>query len=89
MAANALQSMQTVLSAMPELGLPVQLRRENEQHAQLVQQAEVMDETLTPEVTMAIALLWQDPAIRTCVANSSRFQVGELALGPARSWPMA
>lgn len=78
MAANALQSMQTVLAALPELG-GSPLAHQNEQNAQLVSNAEVADETLTPEVTNAIAQLWQDPAIRECVARSREFQLNDSA----------
>lgn len=78
MAANALQSMQTVLSALPELG-GSQLHPNNQQHARLVAKAEVADETLTPEVTMAIAALWQDPAVKECVGRSREFQLNDSA----------
>lgn len=78
MAANALQSMQTVLTALPELGVSP-LHPNNQQHARLVAKAEVADETLTPEVTIAIATLWQDPAIKECVARSREFQLNDSA----------
>jgi len=79
MAANALQSMQTVLTALPELGLSTNLSQENAHYAEIVQDAQVMDETLTHEVTMAIVHLWQDPAIRKCVARSRDFQLNDSA----------
>lgn len=79
MAANALQSMQTVLTALPELGLSINLSQENAHYAEIVQDAQVMDETLTHEVTMAIVHLWQDPAIRNCVARSRDFQLNDSA----------
>lgn len=78
MAANALQSMQTVLFALPELNVhPV--HPQNDHNINLVQNAEVVDEALPPEVTNAIASLWQDPAIRECVGRSREFQLNDSA----------
>lgn len=63
---------------MPELG-NVTLAPENNSAADLVMNAVVMDETLTPEVTMAIWQLWHDDAIRECVRRSREFQLNDSA----------
>lgn len=65
-------------AAILELG-DLHLHPENDPNSDLVMNAEVMDETLTPEVTMAIWQLWQDDAIRTCVSRSREFQLNDSA----------
>jgi hypothetical protein len=65
-------------AAIPELG-GVHLAPENAGYSSLVENAEVMDETLTPEVTAAIWNLWQDPAVRHCVTRSREFQLNDSA----------
>jgi len=65
-------------AAIPELG-NLQLHPQNETNSDLVMNAEVMDETLTPEVTVAIWQLWQDDAIKICVSRSREFQLNDSA----------
>lgn len=66
-------------AAIHELG-DLQLAPQSECYADIVNNAEVQDETLTPEVTSAIYKLWnEDEAIRECVSRSREFQLNDSA----------
>lgn len=66
-------------AAIHELG-DLQLAPQSESYADIVNNAEVQDETLTPEVTSAIYKLWnEDEAIRECVSRSREFQLNDSA----------
>ncbi|KDE02377.1 guanine nucleotide binding protein (G protein), alpha, other [Microbotryum lychnidis-dioicae p1A1 Lamole] len=81
---NAVQSMQVVVLALEDLGLPLSSSRNTsfaDHFRRLDIQPDVMDDrgNLHPELRDGLISLWNEPAVRACVAQSHRFQLNDSA----------
>lgn len=77
---NTIQSMQVVLEAMNNLGIPFE-HAENEAHkAVVLDQPNQIDASVFPqEVAVAMKALWNDSGVKKCVERSSEFQLNDSA----------
>ncbi|KAG0168546.1 guanine nucleotide-binding protein subunit alpha [Apophysomyces sp. BC1034] len=75
---NTIQSMRVTLEAMKKLDIQLQ-NPTNEIHRQMILAAPAQVEDLGHDLLEAIAALWDDGGVRTCVAQSNKFQLNDSA----------
>ncbi|KAI8372756.1 G-alpha protein [Radiomyces spectabilis] len=75
---NTIQSMRVILEAMTMFGMNFQ-EPQNAVAADLIIDTPIQLYSMTSDVVAAIEALWQDGAIRACVARANEFQLNDSA----------
>ncbi|ORX54135.1 G-alpha protein [Hesseltinella vesiculosa] len=75
---NTMQSMRATVEGMDQLGLKFK-QADNEMNKRLVLEAPDQVDELAKELVEAIHALWEDPAVKECVARSNEFQLNDSA----------
>ncbi|KAI8067942.1 guanine nucleotide-binding protein subunit alpha [Gongronella butleri] len=76
---NTIQSMKVTLDAMERLGITFDVP-ENDLNARLIQTCPMQVEELPYDAVQAIGCLWDDAAVKSCVARSNEFQLNDSAI---------
>ncbi|OQV08872.1 hypothetical protein CLAIMM_13086, partial [Cladophialophora immunda] len=77
---NIVQAMQAILEAMDVFGIPfTNLTVDRHASAILSQGQKITATALSPEIYLAVSVLWADPGVKTCFSRCSEFQVCDSA----------
>jgi len=74
---NVIESMRSLVNAAEILGVP--LKPENKKHQDNIANTDDSLGNLTPDLSAAIAVLWEDPGIKQVYLRSAEFQLNDSA----------
>jgi guanine nucleotide-binding protein G(i) subunit alpha len=77
---NTVQSMHVILDAMDLMGIALSTASLDPYHEIVMQQPHQIEaDYLDPQVTQAIALLWEDSGVQECFRKSREYQLNDSA----------